>query len=229
MSIYPTITKQGKINFDELTEKQKKQRATETKNRNLKQTHDIKVAENLSPITKKLDNINETTENLGEVVEKSEVEDGNTQTLAIQNIIGTQSSRVTSAFMILFYDSEKGKKNSSIVEKDNGDVFWNNILLRPLGENRIIIKNVEYDITPEIQRKFTNINLTTKSLDNDEKETVFDILNIVGFYDMRHTKGVKSARMKDSLKYLPKVIQRTRNPLLSLPSIEDRNFLRRNI
>ena len=123
----------------------------------------------------------------------------------------------------------KKEKKFRILEKDNGDVFWNNILLWPLGENRIIIKNVEYDITPEIQRKFTNINLTTKSLDNDEKETVFDILNIVGFYDMRHTKGVKSTRMKDSLKYLPKVIQRTRNPLLSLPSIEDRNFLRRNI
>ena len=68
-------------------------------NRFLKQTHDIKLAEKLSPITKKLDIIYETTKYLGEIDKKSDVENGNTQTLAIQNITGTQSLRDTLAFM----------------------------------------------------------------------------------------------------------------------------------
>ena len=39
-----------------------------------------------------------------------------------------------------------------------------------------------------------------------KKETVFDILNNIGFYDMKHTKGLNSARMKGALYNLPKTI-----------------------
>ena len=59
----------------------------------LKRTRDIKLAESLSPITKKLDVINESTKNLGEIVKKADVEDGDTQTPAIENITSTQSLR----------------------------------------------------------------------------------------------------------------------------------------
>ena len=38
-----------------------------------------------------------------------------------------------------------------LLEKDNGDVFWNKILIKPLRENRIIINDEEYDIKPNIQ------------------------------------------------------------------------------
>ena len=55
---------------------------------------------------------------------------------------------------------------------------------------------------------------------NDEKETVFDINNNVGFYDTIHTKRLKSVRMNDALKQLLKVMKRIRRPLLSLPSNE---------
>ena len=40
----------------------------------MKQTHDIKLTESLSPITKKLSEVNETTEKLGDVIEKSQPE-----------------------------------------------------------------------------------------------------------------------------------------------------------
>ena len=46
-----------------------------------------------------MDIINETTENLGEIVEKAGVEDGNTQTPAIQKITGLQSFCDTLAIM----------------------------------------------------------------------------------------------------------------------------------
>ena len=64
----------------------------------LKQSHDVKLAESLSPITKKLEEVNKSTKQLGVLVKKSHVEDENTQTSAIENITGTQSLRDTLSF-----------------------------------------------------------------------------------------------------------------------------------
>ena len=66
------------INPRKPTEQQKNQRALKIKNMILKQTHDIKLAESLSPITKNLE-INEFTQKLGEVTKESNSE--------IENII----------------------------------------------------------------------------------------------------------------------------------------------
>ena len=56
-------------------------------------------------------------------------------------------------------------------------------------------------------------------MDNFEKETVFDILQNVGFYDNIPKIGFKAARMKDAVYDLPKAIDKIRNP--PLPSIEN--------
>ena len=73
MSIYSNVTEQGLINLRKLSEQQKNQRALKIKNSILKQTHDIKL-ENLSPITKKLDEVKETTQKIGDVIKKSQSE-----------------------------------------------------------------------------------------------------------------------------------------------------------
>ena len=57
MSIYSNVTEQDLINLRKLAEQQKNQRAEKFKSRILKQTHDIKLAESLSPITEKLDEV----------------------------------------------------------------------------------------------------------------------------------------------------------------------------
>ena len=67
MIIYPNVTEQGLINLLKLADQQKNQRALKIKNRILKQTRDKKLAESLSPITKKLE-VNKTTKNLSEKV-----------------------------------------------------------------------------------------------------------------------------------------------------------------
>ena len=54
MSIYSNVTEKDLDNLRKLAEQLKNQRALKIKNRILKQTHDIKLAESLSPITKKL-------------------------------------------------------------------------------------------------------------------------------------------------------------------------------
>ena len=62
MSIYAYVTEQGLINLSKLAKQQKNQRALKIKNNVLKKTQDKKLAENLSPIIPKLDEVKETTE-----------------------------------------------------------------------------------------------------------------------------------------------------------------------
>ena len=71
------------ISFYNPAEQQKNQRAFK-KSRYLKQTHERKLEGNLSPITTKIDIVNEITRNLGEIVERLDDEGDNTQTLAIE-------------------------------------------------------------------------------------------------------------------------------------------------
>ena len=141
-----------------LAEQEKYQRAVETKNRILKPTHAIKLAEIISPMIKKLDVIIESTKNLGEIVEKSDDEDENTQTTAIQSKTGTQSLRDTLTLM------KRSKIFYKLAEKSNGDVFCNGVFNQPFGEKKIYVKIEEYDITPNTQKNFTNTKVTNESL-----------------------------------------------------------------
>ena len=212
MSKYSNVTQQDLIILRKLAEQQKNQRALKVKNRILKQTHDVKLAENLSPITKKLGTINESTKQLGELVKKSDVEDGSIRTPAIENTTASRSLLDTLAFMT------KSKNFFRLEEKD-GKKYWNDELIKPLRENRFRIKDQESVISPDIQAFFANTKLTANFLDNFEKETVFDILQNFGFYDNIPKIGFKASRMKDALFDLPKAIDKVRNP--PLPTIEN--------
>ena len=220
MSIYSNVTEQDLINLRKLAFQQKEERAVKIKNRVLKQTHDEKLAQSLSPITKELDEVNKTnqeslssiTKQLAKLDKKSEVTDGNTQTPAIENTNISRSLLDTLAFM------KQSKNFFKLIEDNDGTVFWNEMLIKPLGGNKISINNREYDVSPDIQTYFTNTKLTTNFLDNFEKETVFEILKDVGFYDNIPRIGSKAARMKDALYNLPNEIDKIRNP--PLPPIE---------
>ena len=95
MSIYSNVTEQEIINLRTLAEQQKNQRPEKMKNKILKQTHDVKLAGSLSPITKNLDEVKNYTQELGDVIKKSVVEDENTQTPAIEKTSTSQSIRDT--------------------------------------------------------------------------------------------------------------------------------------
>ena len=79
MSIYSNVTVEHLVNLRKLAEQQKEQRALKIKNIISKQTHDVKLSESLSPITKKLD---ETTKKLGKSIKESQPK---TPQLAIEN------------------------------------------------------------------------------------------------------------------------------------------------
>ena len=99
MRIFSNVVEQDINILPKLAEQQKDQSALKIKSRILKQTHDIKLAQSVSPITKKLDNIKESTKHLCDIVKKSDVEDGNSQTPAIESITATQSLRDTLTLM----------------------------------------------------------------------------------------------------------------------------------
>ena len=82
MSIYSNVTEQDLFNLRKLAEQQKEQRALKIKNKLLKQTHGLKLAEPISPITKRLDEVKESTEKLGDVNKESQPK---TPQLAIEN------------------------------------------------------------------------------------------------------------------------------------------------
>ena len=56
-------------------------------------------------------------------------------------------------------------------------------------------------------------------MNDEDKLTVYNILKNIGFYSMRHTKGLKSARFKDAMYNLPNEIDKIRDP--PLPAIKN--------
>ena len=74
MSFYSNVTEQDLINLRKLAEQQKNQRVEKIKKRILKQTHDVKLAESLSPITKNIEKVNKSAKKLGDGIKKSNFE-----------------------------------------------------------------------------------------------------------------------------------------------------------
>ena len=69
MSIYSNVTEQDLENLRKLAQQQKEQRALKRKKRKLKETHDVKLAESLSHITKRLDLVeNKKGEKIGDLL-----------------------------------------------------------------------------------------------------------------------------------------------------------------
>ena len=148
MNIYSNVTEQDLENLRKLAQQQKEQRALKIKNRILKETHDVKLAESLSHITKRLDLVeNKKGEKIGDLIKKSEsespaIENIQTQpeTPAIEN---TQTQPETPAIENtqtlpgVLYDVElentltnmkdQQKGFFKIKEDENGQRFWNGI------------------------------------------------------------------------------------------------------
>ena len=162
MSIYSNVTEQDLENLRKLAEQQKEQRALKIKNRILKQTHDVKLAESLSPITTKLD---ETSEKLSDVIKESTqnlgnvIKDNKNPHLAIENTPTTQQPIENNEGNI--YDVEL--ENTLNKMKDNTGFFktqlkplsgWilNNFSIGTPGGTEVEISGNKYVITPGFKK-----------------------------------------------------------------------------
>ena len=225
MSIYSNVTEQDLINLRKLAKQQKNQRAEKIKNRNLKETHDKKLAESLSPITEpiteRLDKVNESTEKLGDVIKESQPK---TPQLAIENspqpaIENNQDETQPQLPMEndqddtqpgILYDvslentltnmKDKQKGFFKIIEDQNRQRFWNGIPVEISGDSRIEIKGSDFNITPNLQKVFTDTTgKSLKKLDKTENITYKKLLKTLNYNNYKPKSGeISSGRYKNT-------------------------------
>ena len=212
MSIYSNVTEQDIDILRKLAEQQKEQRAHKFKNRILKQTHDIKLVESLSPITKNLD---ETTKELGDVIVESTqnlgnvIKENNTPQLAIEitptiqpAIENTQTQPgvlyEVSLENTLTKMKEKQKGFFKIGEDQNGKRYWNGIPVEISSDSRIEIKGKDFNITHNLQNVFTDTK-TLQKLNKKQNQTYKKLLNTPNYEDYKLKFGkIISGRYKNT-------------------------------
>ena len=156
MGIYSNVTEQDLIILRKLAEQQKNQRAEKIKNIILKQTHDIKIAVSLSPITKELDEVKESTQKLGDVIKEN-----NNPQVAVKDTPITHQPIENNEGVI--YDVEI--ENTLNKMKDNTFCFkfyhdpqhgwmWNVYPVKRLGGSEVEISDKNFNITPNLQKFF---------------------------------------------------------------------------
>ena len=221
MSIRSNATEQDLINLRKLAEQQKEQRALKIKNRILKETHDIKLAESLSPITKKLDTIKESTKKIRKVIKKSNSEKENNQEIVpveiesedenIQTILrALPNSNKFSTLMTETLGALMNSKNSlKLIPDDFGRASILGVPINTLGDDRIQINDNVYDLTPEIYKALSYTGYTGNTMKNENDILMMN--NIIR--DLGYTgDGDRDSKRKTFLtKTLPKLVEDSQN------------------
>ena len=212
MSIYSNVTERDLVNLRKLADQQKEQRALKIKNRILKQTHDIKVAESLSPITTKLDEVNKSTqETLTPINEK--LDTINESTLKVGDIINEFNS--SDLLKNTFKSLEEPNNALKLVKDEAGNLSVFGTDIKSLGGNKILVgDNKVYDISIEMHKALSNSTYTGKSMKNKE-----DDLKLYNFLtDIGYTKN-RSKNKTSQMKFFTKLINQFRNIKKEEPNI----------
>ena len=216
MSIYPNITEHDLINLGKISEQQRNQRAPKIKNRFLKQTHDIRLAENISPIAKKLEGVKESTPNLGDVIKESQRETPQLSTENTQPQSPTENDHEDTQPAFLYDVSleitladlkEKEKVFFNLEQSPEGNLYWNNVLIELLGDSRVGIEGKNSNITLNLRNVFTdtNGNFFTK-IDKTDNLTFKKLLKTLNYENSSPEAGkFNSDRCKHS-KTIPEPI-----------------------
>ena len=147
-------------------------------NRILKQTHDIKLAESLSPITKKLDDVSKSTKKLGDILKESnsknennqeivpadiESEDENIQT----NLRALPNSSMFSDQMTKTLGRLMSSSNSLKIKPSPSGATILGVLINTLGGDRIQIKDNFYGLTTETYKALSYTGYTGNTMKNE--------------------------------------------------------------
>ena len=185
MSIYLNVTEQDLYNLRKLANQQKNERALKIKNRILKQTHDIKLAESLSPITKKLDEVKKSTqESLTPINEKLDTINESTQ--KVGDIIKESNSKKEIILSTLLKDTFEYLKNINtslkLNKNEDGDYKILNTIIKPMGNDKILVNGNIYEFTPEIHKALSRSCYTGKSMKNEnDKKTLYNFLRDIEY------------------------------------------------
>ena len=226
MSIYSNVTEQDLFNLRKLAEQQKNQRAEKNK-RILKQTHDIKLAESLSPITKKLE-VNKSTKKLGDVIKESNSENENNQEIVPVEIKSDNSefdntnTKITalpnSSIFSDLMTITLGKLMSSLNSlKRKSTPSGSTILGVPiymLGDDKLRIRDNVYELTPEIYRALSSTGYTGKSM--KKESDILMMSNILTEFGYTGIGDRESKRKTFFTKTIPKFVEKVQNKTLMI-------------
>ena len=185
MSIFPDVSEEDLINLRKLAEPHKNQRALKIKNRILKQTRDVKLAESLSSITKKLDEEKETTQKIGDVIKESQQEtpqpaiehtllprpiennEGLIYDVELENTL--KNMTINNGFFKTYFDRERGWN-------------WNGHTVKMIPGTEVKINDKVFNITPKLQKVFNQTsNIPLKKLNDQDWEIYKIFLETLNF------------------------------------------------
>ena len=186
----------------------------------MKQTHDDKLAESLSPITKKVEEVNNSSEKVGEVIKGAnsenekiqevvpveiESEDENIQT----NLRALPNSSLFSDQMTKSLGRLMSSANSLKIKSTPSGPKILRVPINTLRGDRIQIKDNIYDLTPEIYKALSYTGYTGKTMKNEND--ILMLNNIIR--DLVYTGiGDYTSKRKTFLKItLPKFVEEIQN------------------
>ena len=172
MSIYSNVTEQDLINLRKLAEQQKEQRAEKFKNRILKQTHDLRLAESLSPITKKLDEVNKSTQEVGYIMKTS---NSKIDLKALPN-----SSKFSNSVRKMLGSLMNSHNSLEIAQDESNRATIFGVPIQISGADTIKIKDI-YELTPEVYKGLPNPLYTGNTMKNDDFLLLYKILKDVNY------------------------------------------------
>ena len=220
MSIYSNATEQDLDNLRKLAQQKKEQRALKIKNRILKQTHDVKVAESLSPTTKKLEEVNKSTKELGEIVKESNSENVNNQEIVpveiesedenIQtNLRALPNSSIFSDQMTKTLGRLMSSANSLKITSTPSGATILGVPIITLGGDKLRIRGNDYDLTPEIYKALSYTGYTGENLKNENDILMFyNIIKDLGYTGVGDYQSKRKTFLTETL---PKIVEEIQN------------------
>ena len=201
MSIYSNVTEQDLNNLHKLAQQQKEQRALKIKNRVLKQTHDIKLAESLYPITKKLDTINQSTKEVGGIIKET---NSKVDIKALPN-----SSKFSNAMRQKIGSSMNSRNSLKITQDESGRANILGVPVQFSEGDTMKINEIFYDLTPEIYKALTYTTYTGNTM-KDENDSLM-MYNIIRDLKYDGLGDRDSKRKIFFTKKLPKLVEDIQN------------------
>ena len=217
MSIYSNVTEKDLENLRKLAEQQKNQRTLKIKNRILKETHDVKLAESLSPITKEL---KKSTKKISEVIKESNSENENNQEIVpveiesedenIQtNLRALPNSSIFSDQMTKTLGRLMSSANSLKIKSTPSGATILGVPIITLGGDKLRIQSNDYKLTPEIYKALSYTGYDGKTMKNEND--ILMLNNIIRDLGYTGIGDNKSKRKTFLLEKLPKLVEEIQN------------------
>ena len=174
MSIYSNVSEKDLENLRKLADQQKNERALKIKNRILKQTHDVKLAESLSPITKKLDIINDSTKQISDVIKESNSK------IDLKSL--PNSSKFSNSMRQMIGSLMNSRNSLKITQDESGKANILGVPIQITESDTIKINENVYELTPEIYKSLTYTTYTGNTMkDENDILMMFNIIRDLGY------------------------------------------------